>query len=152
MFFAKFTQGYEISKYTPEGSFDWSYTKEQESSSSSIDRILDVSFDEDHDIYVSGIFYEEDFGSGILITKFSNEGDFLWERSYDNSSDLSTWTWDTKSHDDQLYIVGNQNDTQDSWDALFLVYDSEGSLMYEHTYDAIPGTRDISREIFISEN
>ena len=130
-YLAKFTDTYELASYSSTGT-DWTYLKEQTLTSDWIDRILDVQFDDDGFIYVNGIFYNEENGSGILLTKLSPQGELIWEQRYDNEGELSTAASYSVINGGIIYLSARKTSPTGAWNQHVLAFSLEdGQLLKE---------------------
>ncbi len=128
---AKATDNYEVSCFDVNG-FKWGYHKLQTAVTTSIDRIGDIQFDDEGNAYLTGIFYTEESGSGVLISKLSPDGDLKWERRYDNASHLKTWSSHSIINGDILYVSGQETTESGGWSQFVAAYSlTDGRLLKE---------------------
>jgi len=128
---AKATDTYEVSCFDVNG-LKWGYHKLQTAATTSIDRIGDIQFDDEGNAYLTGIFYTEESGSGVLISKLSPDGDLKWERRYDNAPNLKTWSSHSIIAGDILYVSGQETTESGAWSQFVTAYSLEdGRLLKE---------------------
>ena len=128
---AKATDTYEVSCFDVNG-FKWGYHKLQTAETTSIDRIGDIQFDEEGNVYLTGIFYTQETGSGVLVSKLSPDGDLKWERRYDNAPNLKTWSSHSIINGDILYVSGQETTESGSWSQFLVAYSlDDGQLLKE---------------------
>lgn len=130
-YLARFTNDYELSRYSSDG-LDWTYHKVQTLTSNWIDRIADIQFDGEGFIYVNGVFYNEENSSGVLLTKLSPEGEFIWEKRYDNEGEL----WAASPHSfvfkNVIYLVGEKGNQLGAWNQFVIAFSlDDGELLKE---------------------
>jgi hypothetical protein len=130
-YLAKFTDTYELSKYSTSG-VEWTYHKIQTLTSSWIDRILNIHFDEEGFVYVNGIFYNEENSSGILLTKLSPQGELIWEKRYDNEGELSAAASHSVLINDVIYLSARKTTELGAWNQHVLAFSvDDGELLKE---------------------
>lgn len=128
---AKATETYEVSCFDVNG-FKWGYHKLQTAETTSIDRIGDIQFDDEGNVYLTGIFYTQETGSGVLISKLSPDGDLKWERRYDNAPNLKTWSSHSIINGDILYVSGQETTENGGWSQFLVAYSlDDGQLLKE---------------------
>ncbi len=150
-YLAKFTETYEISSFSPSGA-TWTYHKEQTLSSSWIDRILDVHFDNEGFIYLNGIFYNEENASGILLTKLSPEGELIWEQRYDNEGELSASAYRSVIDGEIIYLAALKPNQAGAWNQSVLAFSLEdGQLLKECSLIEQDDHRFLARGISVFE-
>lgn len=153
IYLVKLSQGYGLTKYSQSGSFLWTYERAQPVDTNIIDRIEDIDFDEDGNVYLSGSFYTAADGSAIQLVKISPDGNIIWENRIAAGAGSLVWPNDIEILHNELYIGGNAIGAGNSRDAILSVCDIHtGDLLYDTIIVAAPGMRNYMRNVEVDDS
>jgi hypothetical protein len=137
--------GYDLVtvKYDSSGQQKWvaRYVNPDNASLSSnyFNEAFEVLTDQNRNVYVSGYFFNGT-SHELTLLKYDAAGNFLWERDMDTKAQ---WTTVQKNYmkldaSDDIYLLGNIQDSLTGCDLLLLKYDATGTLLWSQTWNS-PG-------------
>ena len=123
-----------IKKYSASGDSLWQYQKEQPfpDLAGSSDKVKQLAFDEEDNIYCVGTFYTENMGVAILLTKLDQNGSLIWERQHEGRIGRGH----TLIVEDNRILIGGYTYTEGIHKKNFLLleYDTSGQFIQEIIY------------------
>lgn len=116
--------GYNTTKISVTGDTLWRYALPQGISG---DKVIGITEDNFSNIYVTGSWIDSNANRDILTTKFSNDGELLWQSKYDYQlGGRSDGAFDIHVDDEFAYVIGFSTLNEDGQTITsIIVYDKE---------------------------
>ncbi|MFX1481388.1 MAG: SBBP repeat-containing protein [Promethearchaeota archaeon] len=134
-FYTDFTKNSDFSllKYNNLGILQWNKTWDFVNRN---DSPMDIAFDLEGNIYITGISYTSGL-SDIALVKYDSNGNLLWEKTSINSDpsikeEAYGIAFDSKNN---VYLAGVSDDTElGDDDMLLVIYSAQGELLGSYTW------------------
>ena len=112
-----------------------------------------IVMDNQGNIYSLGnVFVNTTEKENIIVVKYSNSGDTLWTRTYDNAGNSDKATKAAVDSENNLIIAGTTSTSANGDDVLCLKYSPNGELLNTFTFDGTAHLDDRAVDIVIDEN
>lgn len=158
---------YKLEKRNRHGEIKWTYLKESNLPSNVIaDELIDCTFDDLGNVYVTGRYYGEHYGDSllysncdILTSKIDSSGNVLWENiyKYDNTPfSCQIGNAIKVRNGSNLYVSGSQSveengDVFSSYDMVVLKYNQEGERVDSIYFNSVYNKQDFSINVELVE-
>jgi type IX secretion system substrate protein len=148
---------YKVAKVSPEGDTLWYYelpVVNPPTPTGVYARLTALEADEDGNVYVSGPYYEEDSGFGIVTSKLDENGELVWSRRYSHPGiETADSPRDIAVTDEHVIVVGETyQDTVNGRDYLLLIYSKNGDELLELSYDNNNNKNDVASSVAVNGN
>lgn len=142
--------GYNTTKISVTGDTLWRYALPQGISG---DKVVGITEDNFSNIYVTGSWIDSNFNRDILTTKFSKDGELLWQSKYDyQAAGRSDGAFDICVDDNFAYVTGFSTLNEDgNTITSIVIYDKEDGEE-EYTINLERGLTYSGRKILAYEN
>jgi hypothetical protein len=93
-------------------------------------------------------------GANILLTRYDSEGNIVWSTNYNTSSTKNDFgAAITEDSNGNIYVCGTtDNNSITNYDIIVLKYKSNGTLLWDTTYNSSAGKNDIAVSIQLDVN
>lgn len=124
-----------LTKYDPKGQEIWTKTYDVAGYD---DAAIDIYIDASHNVYIAGTtFNPANSGYQVLVLKYSSDGTLLWNETYSYPGSLYNVATSITGDGNQIFIGGITYNLQTSADYLALSYSSNGSLIWDYSWDNV---------------
>lgn len=122
-------------KYNKQGIKQWNVTWGSER----FDNGRGIAVDSQDNIFITGVYMTEQENLDVVILKFDNSGNLLWNRTWGNTQIDWEWGLDIQvDSNNNLYVCGyTYKEGVNDWDICILKYNNNGDLLWNQTWGTV---------------
>ncbi|MFZ1634699.1 MAG: T9SS type A sorting domain-containing protein [Chitinophagales bacterium] len=140
-----------VTKYDPAGNLLWSIA--HNGSANDVDIFYAVALDATNNIYVTGLSQEIGSSWDIITNKYSPEGDLMWSKLKNGTSDIEENGIDIAVDEEgNVYTAGYIDQIETAQDYCLIKYDNDGNELWMETWSGESALSDVIYEIVIDGN
>jgi len=121
------------------------WTDRWDGSLSGDDGAYAMTVDSNGNIVVAGETETATGGGDGLVVKYDPSGRKLWQQTYDGPANAyEYWNEIETDSSDRIVVLGQSDGGASSWDFVTLVYDADGTFLWEQRYDGLGNGYDLA--------